>query len=108
VLALMPYITKDAREDLAAGRLPRTPGELNFAITKLLNAYVRSNYGRLSYQLINDALGAVEGAKLEFYRRVVVDFENGKLAENGDCYGAVASAPSAPVEGASSDLPPKA
>jgi hypothetical protein len=82
----MPYITEEARADLAAGHPPRTTGELNYAITKLLNAYVRSNYGRLSYQLINDALGAVEGAKQEFYRRVAVPYEDAKMAENGDVY----------------------
>ncbi len=82
----MPYITEEARCDLASGQPPRTPGELNFAITKLLNAYVRSNYGRLSYQLINDALGAVEGAKQEFYRRVAVPYEDAKKAENGDVF----------------------
>jgi len=41
----------------------------------------------LSYRTINDILGALEGAKLEFYRRVAVPYENSKLSENGDIYG---------------------
>jgi len=38
------------------------------------------------YQTFNDILGALEGAKLEVYRRVVGPYENGKMSENGDVY----------------------
>jgi len=31
-------------------------------------------------------MGALEGAKLEFYRRVVVPYEEKKMKENGDVY----------------------
>jgi hypothetical protein len=40
----------------------------------------------LTYQTMNDCLGALEGAKLEFYRRVVVPYEEQKKYENGDVY----------------------
>lgn len=40
----------------------------------------------LKYDTINDILGALEGSKLEFYRRIAVPYENVKLAENGDVY----------------------
>lgn len=30
--------------------------------------------------------GALAGAKLEFYRRVAVPYENAKMAEHGDVY----------------------
>jgi len=33
-----------------------------------------------------DVLGALEGAKQEFYRRKVVQYEENKIAENGDVY----------------------
>lgn len=80
----MPYIPAHHRKD--ALRYPITPGDLNFAITKLLIKYVRHNDGKISYQLINDCLGALEGAKLEFQRRIVADYEDKAIERNGDVY----------------------
>lgn len=60
-----------------------TAGELNYAITEIVKAYYK---GGQSYQGINDVVGALEGAKLEFYRRVAVPYENDKIKENGDVY----------------------
>ncbi len=81
----MPYISREARGELAhQGRLPETPGELNYAITLLLDTYLRTK--GLSYGTINDILGALEGCKLELYRRVAVPLENLKLVQNGDVY----------------------
>jgi hypothetical protein len=81
----MPYITKEAREEIDSGKYkPILPGELNYAITRLLKQYMDKHGVR--YQTINDILGALEGAKLEFYRRVAVPYEAGKIAENGDVY----------------------
>lgn len=81
----MPYISKKKRTDLEA-RLPVDAGELNYLITQLITDYLRKNGHR--YQQINDILGALEGAKLEFYRRVVAGYEDGKMKENGDVYDA--------------------
>lgn len=79
----MPYIEKEKRD--FAESFPINAGELNFAITKIVNGYIQ---GRgLSYQHINDIVGALEGAKLEFYRRIAVPYENEKLSINGDVYG---------------------
>jgi hypothetical protein len=85
----MPYITKEKRAALvdlesAAEASIQTPGELNFCLTAVIMEYKRLH--GLSYQTINDILGALEGAKLEFYRRVAVPYENAKMAENGDVY----------------------
>lgn len=78
----MPYIP---REDRArAAECPRSPGELNFAITRLLNFYVGEK--PLCYATLNDCLGALTGATLEFNRRVVAPYEARKYAENGDVY----------------------
>jgi hypothetical protein len=78
----MPYINKNRRE--SATWAPETPGELNYAITDAINSY---RVGKpLGYQTINDILGAIEGAKLEFYRRIVVPFEEKKRKKNGDVY----------------------
>lgn len=81
----MPYISKEARAEIANGRSPNTPGELNYIVTKAICAYVR-NYGKINYQVINDVVGALDGAKAEFQRRVVGDYENLRMSENGDVY----------------------
>jgi hypothetical protein len=81
----MPYIKPELR-------LPATPttppiahsGELNYRLTRVIMRY-KDEKG-LSYRTINDIIGALEGAKLEFYRRVAVPYENAKMAENGDVY----------------------
>lgn len=80
----MPYITEERRDEINGGRRPFTPGELNYCVTKMLLSYWSIEP---SYQNINDILGALEGAKLEFYRRVVVPYEDKKIEENGDVYG---------------------
>ena len=70
----MPYIKQEDRDQLTRGdRLPMNAGELNYTISMICTAYFHSNGGR--YQQINDIVGALEGAKLEFYQ---------KVAENGD------------------------
>lgn len=90
----MPYIKEKKRKEIVTcdgDRIRiheiRGPGDLNFAITHLVKQYAYYNTeaidGKLSYQLINDIVGAMEGAKLEFYRKVVVPYEEGKESENG-------------------------
>jgi len=78
----MPYIKEGDRSEALLD--PRTPGELNYSFTVTAKDYLRLK--GLSYTHINDVLGALEGAKLEFYRRVVVPYEEGKIKENGDVY----------------------
>lgn len=87
----MPYIKQKDRERIvkANGRLintdgPQNAGELNFAITFLCDRYIK-NRG-LSYQAINDCLGALEGAKVELYRRIAAPYEDQKIGQNGDVY----------------------
>lgn len=81
----MPYIDAKDRNALEphTGRDPMTAGELNYAITCLVDGYLA---GMLDYQGINDCLGALEGAKLELYRRVAAPYEDHKKALNGDVY----------------------
>lgn len=84
----MPYITDDAREELAF-REPENAGELNFILTTIVRDYVvgsaENNY-KVNYQRFNDAIGALEGCKLELYRRMVAPYEDKKIIENGDVY----------------------
>lgn len=76
----MPYIHEYRRSDAETD--PDTVGELNYAITVLLHRYI-ARFG-LCYDNINDVLGAVEGAKQEFYRRIAAPYEDKKIKENGD------------------------
>jgi hypothetical protein len=78
----MPYIKPEDRKQLVY-RSPESAGELNYAITMLCKEYLA---GSVSYMRINDVLGALEGAKLEFYRRIAAPYEDTKIQENGDVY----------------------
>jgi len=83
----MPYIDKASRERLMARPQEiMNVGELNYQITIVLNDYLHRNGEALTYQKINDCLGAIEGAKLEFYRMVAVPYENMKITQNGLVY----------------------
>ena len=87
----MPYITPDARTRLQAGEAPRNAGELNFAITRLVDRYLAglaTEAGRLRYAHLNEAIGVLECAKLELYRRIAAPYEDEKREENGDVYEA--------------------
>ena len=80
----MPYITAIRRIALSDGYPAQSPGELNYLITEAIIRYCRES--TLSYQVVNDVVGALEGAKLEFYRRVAAPYEDHKVIENGDVY----------------------
>lgn len=80
----MPYIDKKDRKSIYIGRSPKTAGELNYSITKILIDYLDSK--NECYQTYNDILGALEGAKLEIYRRKIGFYEDEKIEQNGDVY----------------------
>jgi len=79
----MPYIDQKGRQRLWED-VPQNAGELNYAITQIIDQY-RYTKG-FDYQAVNDVIGALEGAKLEFYRRVAAPYEDTKIQENGDVY----------------------
>lgn len=86
----MPYIDGDARDRLASGIAPDGPGELNYAVTRLIDEYLEraaERDGRLRYAHLNEAVGVLECAKLELYRRIAAPYEDRKMDENGDVYG---------------------
>jgi hypothetical protein len=91
----MPYIPPEDRKKFSEyqnldlllsdfGQLCTSAGELNFAITQLIKGYQKLHGTK--YSTMNDIMGALEGSKLEYYRRVVAPYENVKLSENGDVY----------------------
>jgi len=79
----MPYIT-DKDKALLVKYQPNTAGELNYSITLLLIQYLKTK-GE-NYQTYNDIMGALEGAKLEAYRRKVAPYEDTKIILNGEVY----------------------
>ena len=91
----MPYIaqeyrhnTDDELDDLyglfCAMRDRCTPGDLNYIITRIITVYYETKGP--GYTQLNDAIGVLESAKQEFYRRVVVPYEEQKRKEQGDVY----------------------
>jgi len=81
----MPYIDRKARDYIGMENHPgRVSGELNYNLSKCIKEYL--DFHGLCYQTCNDIIGALEGCKLEFYRRVVAPYENDKCQTNGDVY----------------------
>lgn len=81
----MPYIKQSDRDAIHdGGRIAETPGELNYMLTLMAKLYLQKH--GMSYTTINDIMGAFEGAKAEFYRRVAAPYEDKKIKENGDVY----------------------
>jgi hypothetical protein len=73
----MPYITQGQRTELDRINEPQSTGELNYLITMLCAQFLERK--GLNYITINDIIGALESAKLEFYRRVAVPYENQRV-----------------------------
>jgi len=85
----MPYIPQEKRVEKerkaqGVGRQCETPGELNFAITKVLLGYLE--WHGLTYTTINNVMGVLDCVSKEFYRRVAVVYEEKKADENGDVF----------------------
>lgn len=89
----MPYIVQDKRIHLdpaindMLNRLRELEsddpenahcGNLNYIITRLLT----QSYGA-KYSQINEAIGVLECAKFEFYRKLAAPYEDQKEFENG-------------------------
>lgn len=89
----MPYIDADRREDFSINDdfvpVPETPGELNYVLTTAVKNYIElRNFeqGRISYADYNEIIGVLECMKQEIYRRLIVPYEEKKIAENGDVF----------------------
>lgn len=85
----MPYIKQEDRQFFDErltfkSTVIHSAGDLNYCITKLVDHYINS-HGK-NYANINAAIGALECAKLELYRRIVAPYEDSKIQQNGDAY----------------------
>ena len=88
----MPYIKKEQREMVDAqikklveaikttGKENRA-GVLNYSISCMLVALYD-----IKYSEVNEAVGALECIKQEYYRRLAGPYEDIKAKENGDVY----------------------
>jgi len=84
----MPYITQTDREsldyveDAIRNSPPTSAGEIQYLIALLIKGYMSNSDYR--YQTMNDVMGALNGANLEFYRRYVGPYEDECIKKNGD------------------------
>ena len=84
----MPYLSAARRvvavKHMHEGNLDMlVGGDLNYIITTACLGFVGA---APSYARFNEAIGALECAKLELYRRMVAPYEDRKANENGDVY----------------------
>lgn len=92
----MPYILPAERAKLAPAvdaftkviTKDTVAGDLNYLISSMAKAYIDAK--GLRYEHLNAVVGALDSCKAEFQRRVVGPYEDSKIAENGDVYGALA------------------
>jgi hypothetical protein len=80
----MPYIERQRREELFDDS-PKTAGEIQYLIADMIQDYL-TDKGPYNYQTLNDVMGALAGAQMEFYRKVVAPYENKKELLNGSVY----------------------
>lgn len=85
----MPYIAEAGRSKLSYSPSPLNAGEMQYAIAKMIQKYLErqaEENGQVRYQDMNDIMGALAGAQMEFYREVVAPYEDKKINENGAVY----------------------
>lgn len=82
----MPYISQEDRDELTCAGGPRSAGELNYVITRLIDGFLARNGVYPSYEQINTVVGVLECAKMELYRRIAAPYEDQKCDINGDVY----------------------
>ena len=80
----MPYIPRREREGLLTFVPAQSPGELTYLFTAAIVEYLGIH--GTSYDVLNAAIGALECAKLELYRRIAAPYDDKKIIKNGDVY----------------------
>lgn len=83
----MPYVSQERRKllDPLLQRVAEaldSRGDLNYAVTALICSQIKT----VGYASLEQAIGTLECAKHELYRRVAAPYEEKKCAENGDVY----------------------
>lgn len=75
------YIIRTIKEEYTEDEIE---GVLNYCISRLINETLGKDGWR--YKKINRAIGVLECAKQEFYRRVAIPYEDKAIDKNGDIY----------------------
>ncbi len=90
----IPYIKQEIRDRVDAdiekicatildSELSDVPGMLNYVLSRIASVEIRQNH---RYATIVEAIGALECAKLELYRRLAAGYEDHKCIQNGDVF----------------------
>ncbi len=82
----MPYIKEKYRKEIDMGRIPDSPGELNYQITTAILDYLGGEGAVVIYSDYNEVMGVLECVKQELYRKAISKYEDKKIKENGDVY----------------------
>lgn len=88
----MPYIPKEQRRQIDTAikelvdkmsSLPKSDraGVLNYTVSSMIDSLYH-----LKYSEVNEAIGALECIKQEYYRRIASPYEDIKISENGDVF----------------------
>ncbi len=80
----MPYIPQEDRPVVLETLKPETVGEMNFLITRIIMEFL-GRKGK-SYANMSAIRGVLADVSDEFWRRVMLPYEDVKMAENGDVY----------------------
>jgi hypothetical protein len=84
----MPYIAPENRQDFEAIKETleiypiESAGEIQYLIALIIKEFMKGKPKR--YATMNDVMGALNGANLEFYRRHVAPYEDECIERNGD------------------------
>jgi hypothetical protein len=84
----MPYIAPENRQDFSQIKelleiYPiETAGEIQYLIALIIKEFMSDKPKR--YATMNEVMGALNGANLEFYRRHVAPYEDECIERNGD------------------------
>jgi len=85
----MPYIKKKERAKLdylvkEIAEKIYDEGALNYVISSLCFEVLQRE--KINYKTLNAIIGVLTCVLQEFYRRIVVPYENSKIEENGDIF----------------------
>jgi len=94
----MPYIVPKRREEydgliieiakkvakLNVDNCTSLCGDWNYVITKLIKETLHYENCEINYKTHNEVVGMLECCKLEYFRRNVALYEDGKIEQNGD------------------------
>lgn len=79
---MSPYIPEERRRELEqSAQGPENTGELTWALYRACLDFLPDTPRFADYSQV---IAALECAKLEFYRRQVAPYEDGKITEHGD------------------------